>query len=48
MVVTRAIIGAAVAAALSFPAIAELTGEVVAVADGDTLTVLDNSSTGGA
>lgn len=35
------IIGAALALALSFPAQADFTGNVVGVADGDTITVLD-------
>jgi len=36
----RAVAGAALALALSCPAWADFTGKVVAVADGDTLTVL--------
>lgn len=39
----RAIIGAILALALSFPVWADFTGKVVRIADGDTVTVLDLS-----
>lgn len=40
MIISTAIAGATLALALSFPAYADFTGKVVAIADGDTLTVL--------
>jgi endonuclease YncB( thermonuclease family) len=40
MILSRAIVGATLALALSFPAWADFTGRVVGVADGDTVTVL--------
>ena len=40
MIFSRAIVGASLALALSFPAWADFTGYVVGVADGDTITVL--------
>jgi len=36
------IVGVTLAVALSFPALADFTGKVVGVADGDTLTVLND------
>jgi len=39
----RIFLGAAFAVALSFPARAEITGMVVSVRDGDTLTILDSN-----
>jgi multidrug efflux pump subunit AcrA (membrane-fusion protein) len=40
VIYSRSLVGATLAAALSFPAWVDFTGMVVAVADGDTLTVL--------
>ena len=40
LILSRAFAGAGIALAVSFPAWAEFTGKVVAVDDGDTLTVL--------
>jgi hypothetical protein len=40
VIFSNAIAGATLALALSFPAWADFTGKVVAVADGDTITVL--------
>lgn len=42
MIFSRAIVGVTLAVALSFPALADFTGKVVGVADGDTLTVLND------
>lgn len=41
MILSKVIAGAALALALSFAAYADFTGKVVAVADGDTITILD-------
>lgn len=43
MIFSRATVGASLALALSFPAWADFTGKVVGIADGDTVTVLDEA-----